>query len=629
MEKLVNSFSRLRQSIFELDFDKFKQSILSIKDGLLALGSQMIAPFTKAASAIKGLILGTESLTVAMSALGKAVGLVGLTGLVGTVGFLVAHFDKLKDSGGLIGTIFNYLEKSIKSLEISMVSLLDSLGLVDFNKWFSEGGKKEMIDTKKQNEELYKQKENEYRRELNRENELFARDKARLDLEIRRAKLKDETGQKELKAQEELDRKTQQHLQRLLDIEKKRITETTKFLIQQQENPLPINIGGATKFFNEGRKIASERGLTPLFYWDMMERDLRTNYQTFLERLEKGEYDVEPERPNIRKPREYEKLKKTITDVVEKNRDIIQTELEKILVKVYESPATTLEQRKKDIVDAIKKNERLPKLLDVEAKDFSDRLFKFFDDTSLDISEAFNAAKDNLVIFEKESAMNLARLRGEIAQRARERRQKMMEGLEPLRSLPTEGPASAIIRGTEKPEDKAARLDETMKGIKEISDKRLKADKEGFDAAMEAADNQERIRREKEDAAIAYQKASAQEKLYYQQQIAFQGLSLANQVNDLIYQSDNQRATAQLELERKSAAFKAEARKKGLTEEQLYQQKLVETQNEVNRKQFNRNKALQIASAVVNTASAIAQINAQPLVNLCYRDWETDRKSVV
>lgn len=130
MERLTNSFGRLRQSIFELDFDKFRQSIIGIKDSFIALGGQAISPFKNLASAMTGLVAGTTSLTAAMRALGGAIAATGIGALVVGVGLLVSYWNDLEGAGGAIGRVFTSVSTTINSALDALKSFAQTLGLI-------------------------------------------------------------------------------------------------------------------------------------------------------------------------------------------------------------------------------------------------------------------------------------------------------------------------------------------------------------------------------------------------------------------------------------------------------------------------------------------------------------------
>jgi len=538
MERLTNGFGRLRQAIFELDFDKFKQSLLQIKDGALALGTQLAAPFTNAGKALVGLVTGTESLTVAMRALGGAIAATGIGALVIAVGLLIANFDKLKTAGGLIGNTFgainNVLEKTISYFE----KILNQIGLID-----TESAKRK------------KERENDVQGIVN--------------VQKKAAELLKEQYEKEKKAREE--------------------TRQQVFLSKKEENEAKEryrkeDLAAEAKYYKSLGFLATQRTDEAL---KSLENRIRQEAKQYGVKVEFGEGIITtktipvPE-PNFEGMTQDERYQ-AITDY-EKQLINASKNYDEFLVRVKEYAKiyreTALNDAKVQKVNSEIAQQSVQGLAKVKAQ--------YNDLERQNTLDRIELLKQETAEMEKQKKLRSSIL-GEDSK---------MTGLVAGR-MPT-----AKLNEQQIKKQTDDELDLIMKGIKAKSDAEVEADRISLENAEKAS--QSRI-----DRAVS----SEQEKLYYQQQIAFQGVSLANQVNDLIYQSDYQRTTAQLELERNSAAFKAEARKKGLTEEQLYQQKLVETQNEVNRKQFNRNKALQIASAVVNTASAIAQINAQPLVN--------------
>ena len=130
MEKLGNSFSRLKSSIFELDLDKFRQSLVGIKDSFIQLGGQALTPFKSLGTAMTGLITGTTTLTGAMKALGGAIAATGIGLLVVSVGLLVAYWDDLSSAGGLVGNTFKAVSDTIGSAVNQVKEFLIQIGLI-------------------------------------------------------------------------------------------------------------------------------------------------------------------------------------------------------------------------------------------------------------------------------------------------------------------------------------------------------------------------------------------------------------------------------------------------------------------------------------------------------------------
>jgi hypothetical protein len=130
MEKLGNSFSRLKSSIFEMDLDKFRQSLVGIKDSFIALGGQALTPFKSLGTAMTGLITGTTTLTGAMKALGGAIAATGIGLLVVAVGLLVAYWDDLSSAGGLVGNTFKVVSDTIGSAVNQVKEFLIQIGLI-------------------------------------------------------------------------------------------------------------------------------------------------------------------------------------------------------------------------------------------------------------------------------------------------------------------------------------------------------------------------------------------------------------------------------------------------------------------------------------------------------------------
>jgi hypothetical protein len=130
VERLGNNFSRLRSSIFELDLDKFRQSLGGIKDSFIALGGQALTPFKSLGTAMTGLITGTTTLTGAMKALGGAIAATGIGALVIAVALLVTYWNDLAGAGGLVGNIFKAVSDVIGSAVNQVKDFLVQIGLI-------------------------------------------------------------------------------------------------------------------------------------------------------------------------------------------------------------------------------------------------------------------------------------------------------------------------------------------------------------------------------------------------------------------------------------------------------------------------------------------------------------------
>lgn len=166
VERLTNSFGRLRQSIFELDLDKFKSSLAGIKDSFVALGGQALSPFKNLGVAMSGLITGTTTLTGAMKALGGAIAATGIGALVVSFGLLIAYWDELKTSGGIIGGIFTTVSDTISAATNSLKDFLKWLGLIGQQQANnSEQAKKDAENLKKYTGDRLKVLEDAYNKE--------------------------------------------------------------------------------------------------------------------------------------------------------------------------------------------------------------------------------------------------------------------------------------------------------------------------------------------------------------------------------------------------------------------------------------------------------------------------------
>jgi hypothetical protein len=119
-ENILGNFRQLRQRIFDLDFDGFNQSLRDLRTNLGNAATEFIGIQRGAGLAANGL----KIFKVALAATG-----IGL--LVAAVATLIAKFDTIKESGGLIGNTFKSISNTVESFTTSVLKLSDALGLTN------------------------------------------------------------------------------------------------------------------------------------------------------------------------------------------------------------------------------------------------------------------------------------------------------------------------------------------------------------------------------------------------------------------------------------------------------------------------------------------------------------------
>jgi hypothetical protein len=135
IENLSKSFRGVGDSLRSLDFksakvqfniltDSAKEVTKDLFGGIFALRSYRTALAEGATS--------TEALSVATKGFGKALAATGIGLIVIAVAALIANFDKLKESGGLIGKIFTKIGQTIDFVKEKLKAFSDALGLTDF-----------------------------------------------------------------------------------------------------------------------------------------------------------------------------------------------------------------------------------------------------------------------------------------------------------------------------------------------------------------------------------------------------------------------------------------------------------------------------------------------------------------
>ena len=117
-ENLKNNFATLKRRIIDLDLDGFKADFRDLAINVRNIGTEFIG-------IQKGAGIATNGLRVFRAAL---IG-TGIGAVVVAIGTLIANFETLKESGGLIGNTFKLVGNIIEAFTGSILKLSDSLGL--------------------------------------------------------------------------------------------------------------------------------------------------------------------------------------------------------------------------------------------------------------------------------------------------------------------------------------------------------------------------------------------------------------------------------------------------------------------------------------------------------------------
>ena len=153
-----NNLSVARGQLGELDITGFGES-------LKRMGANV-----KAVS-FKDMSEGIKSVTGGFSSLGKALLTNPIFLLATAVTLIITNFDKLTKSGGLVGKIFSFIGDLVNNAKESLFAFTDAIGLTDTKA--DEIAEKQRIrneklaaDSKQLNEELNKQREDNYLKTL-------------------------------------------------------------------------------------------------------------------------------------------------------------------------------------------------------------------------------------------------------------------------------------------------------------------------------------------------------------------------------------------------------------------------------------------------------------------------------
>jgi hypothetical protein len=119
-ENLRNNFRQLRQRIVDLDIDGFKQDFRDLGTNFRLAGQSLIGIQKGAGIAANGLKIFRAAV------IGTGVGL-----LVIGITTLINNFDTLKESGGVLGSVFTFLGNLIDNTQIAILKLSDAIGLTN------------------------------------------------------------------------------------------------------------------------------------------------------------------------------------------------------------------------------------------------------------------------------------------------------------------------------------------------------------------------------------------------------------------------------------------------------------------------------------------------------------------
>lgn len=134
IENLTNSFSGLKGSITSLDFKSAKQQFGVLTDSAKQLGGQFLSGFNVFGNFKTAIAAGQgplKALTSSFYSLGSSIAATGIGALVIAVVLLISNFDKLKDSGGMVGAMFTAIGDVVQFVMDKLIALSDWLGLTD------------------------------------------------------------------------------------------------------------------------------------------------------------------------------------------------------------------------------------------------------------------------------------------------------------------------------------------------------------------------------------------------------------------------------------------------------------------------------------------------------------------
>jgi hypothetical protein len=134
IENLTSSFQGLKGSITSLDFKSAKQQFGVLTDSAKGLVGQFLGGFNVIGNFNKSIAAGTgplKALTSSFYSLGSSIAATGIGALAIAVVLLIANFDKLKESGGVLGAMFTAIGDTVQFVMDKLIELSDWLGLTD------------------------------------------------------------------------------------------------------------------------------------------------------------------------------------------------------------------------------------------------------------------------------------------------------------------------------------------------------------------------------------------------------------------------------------------------------------------------------------------------------------------
>jgi hypothetical protein len=120
VENLSNSFTTLRTKILALDLQ-----------GTKAAFGNLLTNFSALATSTIGITTGMSAATVATRVFTAALVATGIGAFVVAIGLIIANFETLKNSGGLIGKTFTFIGDTIEATTVAFLKLSDAIGLTD------------------------------------------------------------------------------------------------------------------------------------------------------------------------------------------------------------------------------------------------------------------------------------------------------------------------------------------------------------------------------------------------------------------------------------------------------------------------------------------------------------------
>lgn len=134
LDNVKNSVRGLKDSLMSLDFKSLKANFNLLGQNAKKLAGDLFGGFkvmkTFKTSMAEG-STATQALSKSFMGLGKAIAATGIGALVIAITMIIANFDELKKSGGLVGKMFTAIGDTIKWVTDKLIALSDMLGLTD------------------------------------------------------------------------------------------------------------------------------------------------------------------------------------------------------------------------------------------------------------------------------------------------------------------------------------------------------------------------------------------------------------------------------------------------------------------------------------------------------------------